>query len=263
MEDLTGRKINEWTVLRFDRYDGNHFWICECSCGAIKSVSRGSLMNGMSKSCGHSENLAGKRFGRLLVLKLYDSRKHKRRWECVCDCGNKTVVYSRSLLSGKTRSCGCFQIENSSRIISNTRQNRKGKKSHKWFFYDGSEIVFCDSSYEVIFWNYARRNGIKIQYSPKIFKLMDGMRYTPDFYLPEEDIWIETKGSFSAYPGGERQKLKTEIFSKDHDLKIYFWKDLVEICSMKYRSMDPYISRARKNNVSIEEYFAKELYLEV
>jgi len=52
-------------------------------------------------------DLIHQRFGRLLVLgrtKLYG----KLAWECLCDCGNKVVVPSRSLAKGRTRSCKCF-----------------------------------------------------------------------------------------------------------------------------------------------------------
>jgi hypothetical protein len=32
----------------------------------------------------------------------------KRHFECVCDCGTVRNVYSQSLISGKSRSCGCL-----------------------------------------------------------------------------------------------------------------------------------------------------------
>lgn len=35
----------------------------------------------------------------------YNRRSH---WECLCDCGTKTVVSTDNLLSGHTRSCGCL-----------------------------------------------------------------------------------------------------------------------------------------------------------
>lgn len=53
-------------------------------------------------------DLTGKRFGRLVVVKYYDTFNDHARWECVCDCGTKTVVYGTSLKRGSTRSCGCL-----------------------------------------------------------------------------------------------------------------------------------------------------------
>lgn len=49
----TGYKKNRWTVLdKVVRKDNKTFYLCRCDCGKEKFVSRGSLMNGGSKSCG-------------------------------------------------------------------------------------------------------------------------------------------------------------------------------------------------------------------
>lgn len=34
-------------------------------------------------------------------------------WNCVCDCGNKSLVLSSYLRSGHTRSCGCLRLKSS------------------------------------------------------------------------------------------------------------------------------------------------------
>lgn len=57
-------------------------------------------------------NLTGKRFGKLVALKLDDNPNNKRtKWICICDCGNSSVVLTHQLLSGKTQSCGCKRFE--------------------------------------------------------------------------------------------------------------------------------------------------------
>lgn len=63
------------------------------------------------------ENLVGKRFGKLVVLKQVEDyvtpsgRRHPQ-WLCQCDCGSKPVeVLGTSLKSGHTRSCGCLHEE--------------------------------------------------------------------------------------------------------------------------------------------------------
>jgi hypothetical protein len=55
--------------------------------------------------------LARRRFGRLRVLSLSPSRglAGQRIWRCVCDCGRKIAVRGQSLLSGRSRSCGCLR----------------------------------------------------------------------------------------------------------------------------------------------------------
>ena len=36
--------------------------------------------------------------------------------------------------------------------------------------------------------------GIKYEYEPEGFDLGDGYYYLPDFYLPDDDVWVEVKG---------------------------------------------------------------------
>ena len=60
----------------------------------------------------NSNNLVGKRFGRLVVL--CDSGKRKSReiiWCCKCDCGNKLESRGPNLRLGNTKSCGCLNME--------------------------------------------------------------------------------------------------------------------------------------------------------
>lgn len=66
-------------------------------------------------------DLAGKRFGRLIVLRLSAKKRHNKLvWVCVCDCGTEKEIKGGDLRSNKTRSCGCFMKECVSR-------RRKGK----------------------------------------------------------------------------------------------------------------------------------------
>lgn len=56
-------------------------------------------------------DLIGKRFGKLVVLSLAESRNHKSRCLCKCDCGNIKEVGSANLVRLSTRSCGCLLSE--------------------------------------------------------------------------------------------------------------------------------------------------------
>ena len=59
-----------------------------------------------------SVNLAGKRFGRWLVLDHFEiSEKGEKKWLCRCDCGTEKLVFARSLKSGSSTSCGCLRKE--------------------------------------------------------------------------------------------------------------------------------------------------------
>ena len=66
-------------------------------------------------------DLSGQKFGRLTVLSFFETRNGRARWLCRCDCGNEKVVNATELKLGKTKSCGCLNIE---RAI----ENIKGQK---------------------------------------------------------------------------------------------------------------------------------------
>jgi hypothetical protein len=65
-------------------------------------------------------DLTGKRFGRLTVVNFAGYTHSKAQWLCQCECGNERIVTAGNLRNGQTRSCGCFQRE----------QTKKANKHH-------------------------------------------------------------------------------------------------------------------------------------
>lgn len=120
--DLVGQRFGRlYVVEKLEDKNGWTQFRCKCDCGNEKIVSGSNLKYGVTQSCGclHkeyikkmlSENLVGQRFGKLVVMKMAESRYDKTHWICKCDCGNETVVSSSGLKSGHTQSCGCYQDE--------------------------------------------------------------------------------------------------------------------------------------------------------
>lgn len=68
------------------------------------------------------QDMAGKHFGRLKVVRYAEKRNGKHYWECVCTCGVTKVVIAQSLQQGKVQSCGCYQRE----IASKPKKMKKG-----------------------------------------------------------------------------------------------------------------------------------------
>ena len=127
-EDLTGRQFGDLTVLRRAESDGRRGvrWLCRCACGKETVVPASQLKSGGTRSCGckrygtpHNKNdLTGQRFGRLTAL-YHVAREDRARdsyWHCRCDCGKELDVYTGSLLQGRTRSCGCWDREQSGKM---------------------------------------------------------------------------------------------------------------------------------------------------
>ena len=62
------------------------------------------------------DDLTGKTFGKLLVLECTGIIKNKNgvsqtAWRCKCSCGNIVDVPRCSLVTGNTKSCGCYKNE--------------------------------------------------------------------------------------------------------------------------------------------------------
>ena len=54
-------------------------------------------------------NLEGHKYNSLTVISEASRRGNSRRWYCLCDCGNTTVVHQGCIRCGNTKSCGCLQ----------------------------------------------------------------------------------------------------------------------------------------------------------
>jgi hypothetical protein len=110
-----GMKFGQWKVIGVGT---NRRYLCECSCGNIKSVFIENLKRGLSKSCGcmsHANpahnyvDLIGKKFGKLTTLERVSPIGVKQtKFRCLCECGNETLVFAAHLKNGHTKSCGCL-----------------------------------------------------------------------------------------------------------------------------------------------------------
>lgn len=108
-EDLTGKKFGEWTVIKRvnDQTKSNGAkWLCLCSCGKEQIVWGKYLRNGTSKSCGCSKAIAkiGDKIGSFLITNIIskeDKGKRRKRYVCLCDCGNTVELTATQLRSRK------------------------------------------------------------------------------------------------------------------------------------------------------------------
>ena len=68
-------------------------------------------------------DLRGQRFGRLVALKPLRKRHTTGAvlWRCVCACRTRVTVPSTSLLSGHTKSCGCWHRDAAREQINKNR----------------------------------------------------------------------------------------------------------------------------------------------
>jgi hypothetical protein len=90
------------------------------------------------------KDLTNQTFNDLTVIQQFecDIPNGVRRWECQCICGNRTVVKTSDLTTGKVKSCGCrkvSQIPPGSIFGKLTVRNATDKRAS-----NGTIIYLCD-----------------------------------------------------------------------------------------------------------------------
>lgn len=123
-------------------------------------------------------------------------------------CDKKIYKYNKTGLCG---SCGCKKRDNSRQKGKSNPMFGRVVKPY-WIKYKGTHFR---SNWEMWFSQFLNLSKIKWLYESKTFDL-GNTTYTPDFYIPKWDLYIEIKGYFS-----DKAKNKINCFRKKYN-KINF-----------------------------------------
>jgi len=189
--NLLGKKFGKLIVIERSGTDskGKPLWKCQCDCEKQTIVRSQNLITGITKSCGCSNpnktqqsiNMIDEVSGHLRVISYAGTNKYQSAmWNCMCNrCGNTKIVSGRHIRKEMIRSCGCLV----------------GSKSFRKYTYDKNTYR---SALDLLFVFILEKLHIDFVYEPKHFKInFQGsiVTYTPDFYLPGFELWIEIKMS--------------------------------------------------------------------
>lgn len=114
-----------------------------------------------------NENLAGRRFGRLVAVDRARVQSGKRviaGWLCECDCGTRKAITTGELRQGLVVSCGCQRNERAAEMNASHGMSKQGGAYKSWvsmrrrcsshdpvyYAYSGRGITVCErwSSFE-------------------------------------------------------------------------------------------------------------------
>lgn len=129
-----GQRFGKLTVVERVRKSTESEFTCLCDCGNKTVVRIGHLADGNILSCGCHRSMVGKqmsvvnfsnmvnispgtRFGRLVIIGENGRKYNGLAYDCLCDCGGLVNVGGKSLLSGKTKSCGCYHKDVSAETL--------------------------------------------------------------------------------------------------------------------------------------------------
>lgn len=130
-----GKKFNEWTPI--EKINSQRY-LCRCSCGIEKIQYIKNVASGSSKSCGHERrrNIVNQKFGAWTVLKELGEGKVL----CKCACGTERELYKKVVISGQTKSCGCYNTSGKLDIL----DQRFGSLVAKKFIGNSTWECLCD-----------------------------------------------------------------------------------------------------------------------
>ena len=105
---------------------------------------------------GKFEDLTGKTFNRLTVIKRAEVEKKEVYYLCKCTCGNEKIIRGKDLKYNKIKSCGCLNKEKT--IERNTKHSLRHTRIYRiWLLMKNR----CLNSKYYLFKNYGGR-GITI-----------------------------------------------------------------------------------------------------
>lgn len=116
--DLTGKRFGRLIVLNRDANKGiQPTWRCICDCGNEVVVQGCNLRDGATRSCGcymrdrsrevNLIDITGNKYNYLTVMSRAENIGKEPAWNCLCECGNMTIVTGSNLKSENIISCGC------------------------------------------------------------------------------------------------------------------------------------------------------------
>lgn len=82
-----------------------------------------------SNQSGMRDDLTGKRFWKLTVIKPLFKRHRAWIWLCKCDCGNETTGIGAKIKNGLKKSCGCYKTDV---FVRNNLSRGYGKEHPYW-----------------------------------------------------------------------------------------------------------------------------------
>lgn len=150
-------------------------------------------------------NRIGQKFNRLTILSVFIKNKHSVA-TVVCECGNKKEILVASLVSGNTKSCGCFSDELKSQfggykthglsyhplhaIWDGIKARCLNPNRNCYPYYGGNGVKICEEWKNdfMAFYNWSIANGWK-----KGLQIDKDIKGNGLLYSPETCCWVTRK----------------------------------------------------------------------
>ncbi len=220
---LLNQKIGNLFVLSKIKENGKDYYVCRCDCGNTVRVRTDYIKQKKDLSCGcmskeKFNDIIGKKFNKITVKRYIGKKKNHHMYECECECGKVCFAERNHIISGHTKSCGCYKKEATRKInglgktrlhsIWNSMHARCYCKTHKdYHIYNKLGICKEWNSKNkhqgfLNFYEWAKNNGYDD--SLTIDRIDNDKGYSPEncrWVTPydqcrnlKRNIWVEYKG---------------------------------------------------------------------
>lgn len=102
-----------------------------------------------------SEDITGKKYGKLVAINEADNGKYEYNWVFKCECGKIKKIVKHTVLNGYTKSCGCLQ----KKVLKENRTVH-GQWGSKLYWVFRGILNRCNNKKNISYKNYGKR-GIK------------------------------------------------------------------------------------------------------
>jgi len=139
------------------------------------------------------EDLTGRVFGRLTVLRFGERLSNKIVFICQCNCNGKNIISVRAdnLRRGTSKSCGCYQKS----VVATTNKTH-GKRRHKIYSVWCGMLSRCNNKKNIGYSRYGGR-GIKVCERWHIFENFFKDMGNPPTIEHQLDRFPDNNGAYS------------------------------------------------------------------
>jgi len=194
-------------------------------CGKEISYTSGFYGKGRCKSCANKNRKNKEHYNvaenhpryidnitkEILVKEYIKNKKTLKQIAKLFNCNYSVIVNRLKKYNIKVRTIG------------EARKFVHIKGTYEGDYYKG---IWMRSSYEIKFAQFLDLSEIKWLYEPEVFDL-DNTTYTPDFYIPEWDLYVEVKGWWRKQAKTKFMKFKKQYIDKN--IEVFDKKRLLKL----------------------------------
>lgn len=202
-QEYVGKKFGKLLIKEYYFENNKSYFNCVCDCGNTIKILTSGFKKKRHMNCGKcdSQELIGKKYGKLLVIDTFYRRNKQgsnKLWcKCICDCGNSVNIRAQNMKDNSSHSCGkCRELElvgkkfGQLKVVDTFYKTNSRNKNDLWC----KCICDCGKELDVIAKNLTRKKSPQI--SCGCIKTSKG-QFLIENWLKNNNIFYTTEETFN------------------------------------------------------------------